>query len=115
YETALKHEIPRPIIDELVRIFANDADFQRGVSAGDSFEVLYDESEEGEAHNQLLYAAITARNETYRYYRFQTPDDGLIDYYDQEGRSTRKFLVRMQLVGGRFTSGFGMRFHPILG
>ena len=115
YETALKQEIPRPIVDELVRIFANDVDFQRGVAAGDSFEVLFDESEEGEAHNQLLYAAITARNETYRYYRFQTPDDGLIDYYDQEGRSTRKFLVRMPIVGGRFTSGFGMRFHPILG
>ena len=40
YETALKQEIPRPIIDELVRIFANDIDFHRGVSAGDSFEVL---------------------------------------------------------------------------
>jgi murein DD-endopeptidase MepM/ murein hydrolase activator NlpD len=115
YETALKQEIPSPIIDELVRIFANDVDFQRGVSAGDSFEVLYDESEEGEAHNQLLYAAISAGNETYRYYRFQTPDDGQIDYYDQEGRSTRKFLVRTPIVGGRFTSGFGMRYHPILG
>ncbi|MBO0733863.1 MAG: M23 family metallopeptidase [Methylocapsa sp.] len=115
YETALKQEIPRPVIDELVRIFANDVDFQRGVSAGDSFEVLYDGSEEGEAHNQLLYAAISARNETFRYYRFQAPDDSLVDYYDQDGRSTRKFLVRMPLVGGRFTSGFGMRFHPILG
>jgi murein DD-endopeptidase MepM/ murein hydrolase activator NlpD len=115
YETALKQEIPRPIVDELVRIFANDVDFQRGVSAGDSFEVLYDDSEEGEAHNQLLYAAINARNETYRYYRFQTPDDASIDYYDQDGRSTRKFLVRMPIVGGRFTSGFGMRFHPVLG
>ena len=115
YETALKQEIPRPIVDELVRIFANDVDFQRAVSGGDSFEALYDESEEGEAHNQLLYASITAHNDTYRYYRFQTPDDGLIDYYDQDGRSTRKFLVRMPIVGGRFTSGFGMRFHPILG
>jgi murein DD-endopeptidase MepM/ murein hydrolase activator NlpD len=115
YETALKQEIPPPIVDELVRIFANDVDFQSGVSAGDTFEVLYDESEEGEAHNQLLYAAISARNETYRYYRFQTPDDGQIDYYDQDGRSTRKFLVRMPIVGGRFTSGFGMRYHPILG
>ncbi len=115
YETALKQEIPRPIVDELVRIFANDVDFQSGVKAGDSFEVLYDESEEGEAHNQLLYAAISAGNDTYRYYRFQTPDDGQVDYYDPDGRSTRKFLVRMPLVGGRFTSGFGMRYHPILG
>jgi murein DD-endopeptidase MepM/ murein hydrolase activator NlpD len=115
YETALKQEMPRPVIDELVRIFANDVDFQRTATAGDSFEALYDESEEGEGHDQLLFAALTARGETYRYYRFQTPDDGLVDFYDQDGRSTRKFLVRMPLVGGRFTSGFGMRFHPILG
>jgi murein DD-endopeptidase MepM/ murein hydrolase activator NlpD len=115
YETALKQEIPRPIIDDLVRIFANDVDFQRAATGGDSFEAFYDESEEGEGHNQLLYAAITAHNELYRYYRFQTPDDGLVDYFDQDGRSTRKFLVRMPIVGGRFTSGFGIRFHPILG
>ena len=115
YETALKQEIPRPVIDDLVRIFANDVDFQGAVTAGDSFEAFYDESEEGEGHNELLYAAITARNEVFRYYRFQTPDDGLVDYYDQDGRSTRKFLVRMPIVGGRFTSGFGIRFHPILG
>ncbi|WGJ13922.1 M23 family metallopeptidase [Methylocapsa sp. D3K7] len=115
YETAMKQEIPRPVTDELVRIFANDVDFGRAVSGGDSFEAFYDESEEGEGHNQLLYATITARNETYRYYRFQTPDDGVIDYYDQDGRSTRKFLVRMPIVGGRFTSGFGIRYHPILG
>jgi murein DD-endopeptidase MepM/ murein hydrolase activator NlpD len=115
YETALKQELPRSVIDELVRIFANDVDFQAAVTAGDSFEALYDESEEGEGHNQLLFAAINAHNETYRYYRFQTPDDGLIDYYDQDGRSTRKFLVRMPIIGGRYTSGFGMRFHPILG
>ena len=115
YETALKQEIPRSVIDDLVRIFANDVDFQGAVTAGDSFEAFYDESEEGEGHDELLYATITAHNEVFRYYRFQTPDDGLVDYYDQDGRSTRKFLVRMPIVGGRFTSGFGMRFHPILG
>ncbi|MFZ0495552.1 MAG: M23 family metallopeptidase [Methylocella sp.] len=115
YETALKQEIPRPVIDDLVRIFANDVDFQGAVTAGDSFEAFYDDSEEGEGHHELLYAAITARNESFRYYRFRTPDDGLVDYYDQDGRSTRKFLVRMPIVGGRLTSGFGMRFHPILG
>jgi murein DD-endopeptidase MepM/ murein hydrolase activator NlpD len=115
YETALKQEIPRPIIDDLVRIFANDVDFQRPVAGGDSFEAFYDESEEGDGHNQLLYATITARNETYRYYRFQTPDDGILDFYDQDGRSTRKFLVRTPIINARFTSGFGLRFHPILG
>ncbi len=115
FETALKQDIPRPIIEDLVRVFANDVDFQRSVTGGDSFTAFYDESEEGEGHNELLYASITARNETFRYYRFQTPDDGIVDYYDPSGRSSRKFLVRMPLLSAKMTSGFGVRFHPILG
>ncbi|MGA9136396.1 MAG: M23 family metallopeptidase [Methylovirgula sp.] len=115
YETALKQQIPKPIIDELVRIFANDVDFQRPVSSGDSFEALYDNGEDGEQRNELLYAAVVAHNETYRYYRYQTPDDGLVDFYDENGRSSRKFLIRTPIIGARMTSPFGMRFHPILG
>ena len=115
YETALKQEIPRPIIDDLVRIFANDVDFQGSVSSGDSFEALYDNGEDGEQRNELLYASMVANNETFRYYRFQTPDDGLVDFYDENGRSSRKFLIRIPIIGARMTSPFGMRFHPILG
>jgi murein DD-endopeptidase MepM/ murein hydrolase activator NlpD len=115
YETGLKQDIPRPIIDDLVRVFANDVDFQRGVTGGDSFVAFYDEGEEGEGNKELLFASITARGETYRYYRFQTPDDGLVDFYDQNGRSTRKFLVRTPILNFKITSGFGVRFHPILG
>ena len=36
--------------------------------------------------------SLTVRDQTFRYYRFQTPDDNLVDYYDENGRSTRKFL-----------------------
>lgn len=115
YETALKQNIPKPIIDDLVRIFANDVDFQRPVTGGDSFEAFYDNGEEGEKRNELLYASIVARNETFRYYRFQTPDDGLVDFYDPHGKSSRKFLIRTPIVGARMTSPYGMRFHPILG
>ncbi len=115
YETALKQQIPRPMIDELVRIFANDVDFQSPVSNGDSFEILYDNGEDGEQRNELLYAAIIADNQTYRYYRYQTPDDGLVDFYDENGRSSRKFLIRVPIIGARMTSPFGIRFHPILG
>jgi murein DD-endopeptidase MepM/ murein hydrolase activator NlpD len=115
YETALKQNIPKPIIDDLVRIFANDVDFQRPVTGGDSFEAFYDNGEEGEKRNELLYASIVARNEVFRYYRFQTPDDNVVDFYDQNGKSSRKFLIRTPIVGARMTSPFGMRFHPILG
>jgi murein DD-endopeptidase MepM/ murein hydrolase activator NlpD len=115
YETALKQEIPRPIIDDLIRIFANDVDLQRAVATGDSFEALYDEGDVAEHHDELLYASITTRNETFRYYRFQTVDDGVIDFYDSNGKSSRKFLMRVPVIGARMTSGFGARYHPILG
>jgi murein DD-endopeptidase MepM/ murein hydrolase activator NlpD len=115
YQTALKQEVPKALIGDLVRVFANDVDFQRSAAPGDSFEAFYDESDVGEQHDQLLYAAITTRNETYRYYRFRTNDDGLVDYYDENGRSTRKFLIRQPIGASRITSGFGSRYHPILG
>jgi murein DD-endopeptidase MepM/ murein hydrolase activator NlpD len=117
YETALKQQIPKPIINELVRVFANDVDLQRAVAGGDSLDLFYDEPEDGSGptRDSLLYASLSTRDETYRYYRFQTTDDGLVDYYDENGRSSRKFLVRKPISIGETRSGFGMRRHPILG
>jgi murein DD-endopeptidase MepM/ murein hydrolase activator NlpD len=116
YETGLKQGVPRPVINEIVRVFANEVDLQRGVFGGDSLDVFYGESDEGGAtRDALLYASLTSRDETFRYYRFQTPDDGLVDFYDENGRSSRKFLVRKPIAVGETRSGFGMRRHPILG
>lgn len=113
YETALKQDLPRPIIDQMVRTFGNDVDFQRPVAAGDSIDAFFDNGDDGD-HADLLYASITARGETFKYYRFQSPDDQSIDYFDPSGKSTRKFLVRKPIASGELRSGFGMRFHPIL-
>ena len=38
----------------------------------------------------------------------------MVDFYDENGRSMRKFLVRKPIAEGEMTSPFGMRFHPIL-
>ena len=115
YGTAKDNKIPDYIIAEFTRIFAYDVDFQRQVNPGDNFEVFFADGEEGEPRNEVLFAQITARNETFKYYRFQTPDDNVVDYYDENGRSTRKFLMRKPMEGGETRSGFGMRRHPILG
>ena len=118
YETALRNQIPRPIIDELIRIYSYDVDFQRKVQPGDSFEVLYAGEEElpnADSRNDVLFAALTVGGEAKKFYRFQSPDDGLVDYYDEGGKSAKKFLVRKPLVAGIMRSGFGIRRHPILG
>ena len=114
YETSLKQDLPKTVVGDLVRVFANDVDFQRPVAAGDSFEAFYEDNDESDARNELLYASITTRGETYHYYRFQTPDDGTVDYYDENGRSMRKFLIRKPITDGEQRSTFGMRCHPIL-
>ncbi len=118
YETALRNRIPRPIIDDLIRIYSYDVDFQRKVQPGDSFEVLYAGEEETpviDGRNDVLFAALTVGGETKKFYRFQSPDDGLVDYYDETGKSAKKFLVRKPVLAGIMRSGFGLRRHPILG
>ncbi len=118
YETALRNQIPRPIIEDLVRIYSYDVDFQRKVQPGDSFEVLYageDETPVADSRNDVLFAALTVSGETKKFYRYQSPDDGIVDYYDESGKSAKKFLVRKPVMAGIMRSGFGIRRHPILG
>jgi len=117
YATALKSAIPRPLIDEMVRIFAYDVDFQRKAQLGDSFDLLYvkDDENADPDRGDILYASLSIGDDVRKFYRYQTKDDGLIDYFDEAGKSAKQFLLRKPMTGGRFTSPFGFRYHPILG
>jgi murein DD-endopeptidase MepM/ murein hydrolase activator NlpD len=118
YETALRNQIPRPLIETLIRIYSYDVDYQHKVQPGDAFEVLYSADEDtpgNEAKNDVLFATLTIGGETKMFYRFQTNDDGIVDYYDETGKSAKKFLVRKPLATGIMRSGFGARNHPLLG
>ncbi|BCJ89741.1 membrane protein [Terrihabitans soli] len=117
YGTALAKGVPKPVIDELVKVFGYDADFQRKVGGGDSFEVLFGSDDSGQVDGppEVIYCSLTAGGESRRYYRYQSPEDGAVDYYDEEGRSARKFLMRKPVAQAVMRSGFGLRRHPILG
>ena len=118
YETAMRNKVPAPIIEDMIRIYSYDVDFQRKVQPGDSFDVFYagdDESTTVTEKNEVLFASLTVAGETKKYYRFQTPDDAVVDYYDETGKSAKKFLVRKPVNNAIMRSGFGGRRHPILG
>jgi murein DD-endopeptidase MepM/ murein hydrolase activator NlpD len=118
YETALRNKVPPAVIEDMVRIYSYDVDFQRKVQPGDSFDVFYageDEGANATEKNDVLFASLTVGGETKKYYRFQTPDDAVIDYYDESGKSAKKFLVRKPVNNAIMRSGFGGRRHPILG
>ena len=115
YETALRNQVPRPVIDDLIRIYSYDVDFQRKVQAGDSLELLF--AGEDDASNEkadVLYASLTTAGETKKFYRYQSTDDNVVDYYDETGKSAKKFLVRKPVSEGIITSPFGDRNHPLL-
>src|ERR1700732_3615134 len=118
YETALRNKVPANVIEDMVRIYSYDVDFQRKVQPGDSFDVFFAGEDEGGGNNEkteVLFASLTVGGETKKYYRFQTPDDATIDFYDETGKSAKQFLVRKPVNNAIMRSGFGGRRHPILG
>jgi murein DD-endopeptidase MepM/ murein hydrolase activator NlpD len=118
YETALRNKVPPNVIEDMIRIYSYDVDFQRKVQPGDSFDVFYASEDEGSIaseKNEVQFASLTVGGETKKYYRFQTPDDSVVDYYDETGKSAKKFLVRKPVNSAIMRSPFGIRRHPILG
>ena len=118
YETALRNKVPPTVIEDMIRIYSYDVDFQRKVQPGDSFDVFFAGEDEGATiteKTEVLFASLTVGGETKKYYRFQTPDDAVVDYYDETGKSAKKFLVRKPVNNAIMRSGFGSRRHPILG
>jgi murein DD-endopeptidase MepM/ murein hydrolase activator NlpD len=118
YETALRNKVPAAVIEDMVRIYSYDVDFQRKVQPGDSFDVFFAGDDEGTPtteKTEVLFASLTVGGETKKYYRFVTPDDSVVDFYDETGKSAKKFLVRKPVNNAIMRSGFGGRRHPILG
>jgi murein DD-endopeptidase MepM/ murein hydrolase activator NlpD len=112
YHSALEQHVPPETILKLLRVHSYDVDFKQKVKAGDTFEMFFEGGSDDEV-GELLYTAMTIDSQSRKFYRFRTPDD-VVDYYDARGNSAKKFLMRNPVKGGRYTSGFGDRRHPLL-
>jgi murein DD-endopeptidase MepM/ murein hydrolase activator NlpD len=118
YLSARRVDLPGSVTDRLIRLFSWDVDFQRDIRRGDRFETVYEkvtlEKDESQVKGELVYAGLTLRGKLIDAYLY-TPDGGLRTYYDRNGRSLRKFLLRTPIDGARLSSHFGKRKHPVLG
>ena len=108
------------VIEQMLHTHAYDSDYKRKVTASDEIELFYDLTDDGKGGEgkpaELLFSALNVGGVVHRFYRFRTPD-GIVDYYDEAGSDSKRFLVRKPVRGGdevHFTSGYGMRFHPLL-
>ena len=116
YRAAKSQDLPDDFVTKFLRVHSYDVDFKQRVKSGDGFELFYElvQDENGvERPGELLYAGVTIGGETHGYYRFRTTDGG-VDYYDEKGSNSKKFLMRTPIRGATLTSGFGYRKHPLL-
>jgi murein DD-endopeptidase MepM/ murein hydrolase activator NlpD len=117
YRAAYAYGMSSDMTKKLIKLLASDVDFQSRLNPADRIEVFFSQPDGDDLmseDSELLYVSATFGGNTRNFYRFKT-SDGSVDYFDQDGRSAKQFLLRNPVPNGRFTSGFGGRRHPVLG
>ena len=113
--------VPGAAVADAIRALGYAVDFQHGVGKRDRFDVIVaqDRAETGEVRfGNLLYVALKRDGkEPISLARFDAGKAGNSsggEFFRANGESARKGLMRTPVDGARLTSGFGMRFHPLL-
>ncbi len=102
----------------LAELFAAQIDFENDLQPGDGFELLFQKStREGEfaGYGPILGAKFIAGGRIQHAFRWTDPSTGKAAYYDENGRSLKRFFLRTPLkFEPRVTSGFSRdRLHPV--
>jgi len=109
-EMGISHELTNKFVD----IFAWQVDFQR-LQKGDKFKLIYEESQvEGQSVGINKINAIYFEHYSNPYYAFPYDQGEGVDYFDDEGKSLRKALLKYPIEFTRISSRYTMnRFHPV--
>jgi murein DD-endopeptidase MepM/ murein hydrolase activator NlpD len=116
YAAADDAGLPDAVTTQLLEIFSGQIDFHRGMKRGDRFQVVYEMLEaEGEPMRagRVLTAEFVNGKHTHQALWFQEPGQPG-GYFDFDGKSLESAFLASPLEVSRVTSGFKMRFHPIL-
>ena len=118
YQSALNLKIKPNIIIEFARLYGFQVDFQRDIWKNDSFQIIYEEFLNKDGYvietGNIIFANLNLQNQDLKLYRHEY-EKNKIDYFDENGKSMRKTLMKTPINGARLSSSFGKRKHPILG
>ena len=119
YQSMIEKNIPENIIMEFIKLFSFDIDFQRDIRKENIltlyFDYYKDEKQNYVKSDVINFAKIKLHNQSYELYRFTNDKGELVDYFDSNGKSATKALMKTPINGARLSSAYGMRKHPILG
>ena len=117
YSAAIDVGIEPNIIIEFARIYGFEIDFQRDIRKGDTFEIYYekfvDDNDIVRDTGKIIFSSVNFNNREINLYNFKYKNDE--GYYDINGKSIVKSLMKTPINGARLSSSYGMRKHPILG
>ena len=118
YNTAIKLGIKPNTIIEFARLYGFQVDFQRDVWKGDSFQIIYEQFENEDKslieNGDIIFSNLNIQGNDLNLYKFEL-DKNKFDYFDENGKSMKKTLMKTPINGARLSSPFGKRKHPILG
>jgi murein DD-endopeptidase MepM/ murein hydrolase activator NlpD len=125
--------IPDAVATQIANIFSGDIDFHRSLRKDDRFSVFYETLEaDGEAikTGKVLSTEFVNNGKTFQAMWFNDPAQVAVSnsanaantrakapkgsYYSLDGQSLRKAYLASPMEFSRMSSGFKMRFHPIL-
>ncbi len=101
---------------QLAEVFRYDIDFAQELQPGDTFSLVLEQVyRDGKflRDGEILAAEFVNNGRTYRAVRYALPD-GRHEYYTPDGKSLRKAFLLAPVQFSRISSGFGLRWHPIL-
>jgi murein DD-endopeptidase MepM/ murein hydrolase activator NlpD len=116
FSAADEARIPDAVVNQVIQIFSGDIDFHRALHTGDRLSVVY-EALEGDGEpmrtGRILSAEFVNNGRLHQALWFQ--ESGRKGgYYTPDGKSLDTSYLASPMEFSRVTSGFAMRFHPIL-
>ena len=118
YDTAIKLGIKPNTIIEFARLYGFQVDFQRDIWKGDSFQIIYEQFENEDRSlietGDIIFSKLNIQGNDLNLYKFEL-EKNKVDYFDENGKSMKKTLMKTPINGARLSSPYGKRKHPILG
>jgi murein DD-endopeptidase MepM/ murein hydrolase activator NlpD len=117
YSSLKNINVPDNIIMSFVQLFSFDIDFQRDIRSKNQINILFEQFKDKDDKliktGSIFFAEIVLTKDAYELYKFE--DNNYTEYFNSDGKSATKALMKTPLNGARLSSAYGMRKHPILG